>query len=68
VYLGDAQARTATDTDDDVVVNKYCTAHWVQPNRDARTRRPGNSFTQNCKPIRDFDRSEHHQPSSNPER
>jgi hypothetical protein len=46
------------NTDDDVVVNKYVTDHWQQPNggQDPQDNGQGgeNSFTQNCNPIRDF--------------
>jgi hypothetical protein len=44
--------------DDDIVVNKYVTDHWVQPSASADPQDNGqggpNSFTQNCNPIRDF--------------
>jgi hypothetical protein len=41
--------------DDDIVVNKYVTDHWQQPNASQDPQEPaGNTFTQNCNPIRDF--------------
>ena len=43
------------NTSDDVVVNKYVTDHWSQPNQSQDPQDPpGNSFTQSCNPIRDF--------------
>jgi hypothetical protein len=46
------------NTSDDVVVNKYVTDHWQQPNasQDPQDNGAGgaNSFTQNCAPIKDF--------------
>src|SRR5205823_14957066 len=43
------------DTGDDVVVNKYVTDHWQQPNANQDPVDPGNpSFSQSCTPIRDF--------------
>ena len=42
------------NTDDDVVVNKYVTDHWQQPNASQDPQPDGNTFTQNCNPIRDF--------------
>jgi hypothetical protein len=43
------------NTADDVVVNKYVTDHWQQPNASQDPQQPaGNTFTQNCNPIRDF--------------
>ncbi|WP_456826536.1 hypothetical protein [Cellulomonas sp. P5_E12] len=47
----DGQPNTA----DDVVLNKYVTDHWQQPNADQDPQEPaGNTFTQDCTPIRDF--------------
>jgi hypothetical protein len=46
---------TQPGTADDVVVNKYVTDHWQQPNASQDPQDPpGNSFKQNCNPIRDF--------------
>ena len=43
------------NTADDVVLNKYVTDHWQQPNADQDPQDPpGNTFTQSCTPIRDF--------------
>jgi len=43
------------NTDDDVVVNKYVTDHWQQPNASQDPVDPANpGFSQNCAPIRDF--------------
>ncbi len=37
------------------ILNKYVTDHWQQPNADQDPQQPeGNTFTQNCNPIRDF--------------
>lgn len=46
----DGQPNTA----DDVVLNKYVTDHWQQPNASQDPQADGNAFTQNCNPIRDF--------------
>jgi hypothetical protein len=58
VYLETPGPDGVPDTDDDVVVNKYVTDHWQQPNADQDPQDNGqggaNSFTQNCNPIRDY--------------
>jgi polysaccharide lyase family 4-like protein len=41
------------NTSDDVVVNKYVTDHWQQPNASQDPQPDGNTFTQDCGPIRD---------------
>jgi large repetitive protein len=38
----------------DLIVNKYVTDHWQQPNASQDPQPDGNSFTQNCNPILDF--------------
>lgn len=53
VYLETLGPDEEPDTNDDVIVNKYVTDHWQQPNA-SQDPLPGNSFTQNCNPIRDF--------------
>ena len=42
------------NTDDDTVVSKYVTDHWQQPNASQDPQADGNTFTQNCDPIKDF--------------
>ncbi len=42
------------DTNDDVVVNEYVTDAWQQPNAAQDPQADGNSFTQSCAPIKDF--------------
>ena len=43
------------NTDDDVVLNKYVTDKWQHPTAAQDPQQPpGNTFTQNCNPIRDF--------------
>jgi hypothetical protein len=42
------------NTPDDVVVNKYVTDHWQQPNAAQDPQANGNTFTQSCAPIRDL--------------
>jgi len=58
VYLETPGPDGKPNTDDDLVVNKYATDHWQQPNasQDPQDNGQGgaNSFTQNCNPIRDF--------------
>ena len=58
VYLETPGPDGQPNTDDDVVVNKYVTDHWQQPNdgQDPQDNGQGgtNSFTQNCNPIRDY--------------
>jgi hypothetical protein len=58
VYLETLGPDGLPNTDDDVIVNKYVTDHWQQPNasQDPQDNGQGgpNSFTQNCNPIRDY--------------
>jgi hypothetical protein len=55
VYLESPGPDGLPNTDDDVVVNKYVTDHWSQPNASQDPQDPpGNTFTQSCNPIRDF--------------
>jgi hypothetical protein len=60
VYLEKPGPDGVPNTGDDVVVNKYITDHWQQPNasqdpQDNGQTPPGaNSFTQSCNPIRDL--------------
>src|SRR5262249_59083337 len=58
VYLETPGPDGVANTDDDVIVNKYVTDHWQQPNasQDPQDNGQGgpNSFTQNCNPIRDY--------------
>jgi hypothetical protein len=54
VYLETLGADNTPNTADDVVVNKYVTDHWQQPNASQDPQANGNTFTQNCNPIRDF--------------
>jgi polysaccharide lyase family 4-like protein len=42
------------NTDDDTILNKYVTDHWEQPKASQDPQSNGNTFTQNCNPIRDF--------------
>ena len=64
VYLEKPGPDGLPNTGDDVVVNKYITDHWQQPNasqdpQDNGQTPPGaNSFTQSCNPIRDFSGTE----------
>src|SRR5262245_27721917 len=61
VYLEIPGPDGQPNTNDDLVVNKYVTDHWQQPNasqdpQDNGQDPPGpNSFTQNCAPIRAMD-------------
>src|SRR5262249_7462056 len=58
VYLETPGPDGVPNNDDDVIVNKYVTDHWQQPNasQDPQDNGQGgaNSFTQNCNPIRDY--------------
>jgi len=55
VYLEGLGTDGLPNTDDDVILNKYVTDHWQQPNKSQDPQLPaGNSFTQDCTPIRDF--------------
>src|SRR5215472_9616813 len=58
VYLETPGPDGVPNTNDDVIVNKYVTDHWQQPNasQDPQDNGQGgaNSFTQNCNPIRDY--------------
>jgi large repetitive protein len=55
VYLETPGPDGQPNTADDVVANKYVTDHWQQPNASQDPQDPsGNTFTQNCNPIRDF--------------
>src|SRR5262249_44548237 len=58
VYLETPGPDAIPNTEDDVIVNKYVTDHWQQPNatQDPQDNGQGgaSSFTQNCNPIRDF--------------
>ena len=54
VYLETPGPDGVPNTSDDVVVNKYVTDHWQQPNASQDPQANGNSFKQNCNPIRDF--------------
>jgi hypothetical protein len=55
VYLEGPGPDGVPNTGDDVVLNKYVTDHWQQPNASQDPQNPpGNTFTQNCNPIRDF--------------
>ena len=42
------------NTGDDVVLNRYVTDHWQQPNANQDPQPDGNRFTQSCNPLRDF--------------
>jgi hypothetical protein len=54
VYLETPGPDGQPNTDDDVVVNKYVTDHWQQPNANQDPVDPSSSFSQSCNPIRDF--------------
>jgi hypothetical protein len=55
VLLEQPGADGLPNTDDDIVVNKYVTDHWQQPNANQDPVDPDNpSFSQNCNPILDF--------------
>jgi hypothetical protein len=55
VYLEAPGLDGLPNTADDVIVNKYVTDHWQQPNASQDPQDPpGNSFTQSCDPLRDF--------------
>jgi hypothetical protein len=54
VYLETPGTDGVPNTSDDVVVNKYVTDHWQQPNASEDPQPDGNSFTQSCNPILDF--------------
>ena len=53
VYLEGQGPDGQPNTADDVIVNKYVTDHWQQPNAAQDPQADGNSFTQSCSPIRD---------------
>lgn len=53
VYLETEGPDGLPNTADDVVVNKYVTDKWQQPNAN-QDPQPGNSFTQSCNPLRDW--------------
>jgi hypothetical protein len=56
VYLEGRGPDGVANTTDDVVLNKYVTDHWQHPNAGQDPQQPaGNSFTQSCAPLRDFD-------------
>jgi hypothetical protein len=55
VYLEGLGLDGQPNTADDVVLNKYVTDHWQQPNASQDPQADGNSFTQDCTPIRDFE-------------
>ncbi len=55
VYLEGPGADGLPNTGDDVVLSKYVTDHWQQPNASQDPQQPaGNTFTQSCNPLRDF--------------
>ena len=55
VYLEGPGPDGLPNTDDDVVLNKYVTDKWQHPTASQDPQAPaGNTFTQNCNPIRDF--------------
>lgn len=55
VYLEGLGPDRQPNTNDDVVLNKYVTDKWHQPSAGQDPQEPdGNTFTQNCNPIRDF--------------
>jgi len=55
VYLEGPGPDGVPNTADDVVLNKYVTDKWQQPDASQDPQQPaGNTFTQNCNPIRDF--------------
>lgn len=54
VYLEGPGPDGVANTADDVVLNRYVTDHWRQPNASQDPQDPpGNTFTQSCNPIRD---------------
>jgi hypothetical protein len=55
VYLEGPGPDGVANTADDVVLNKYVTDHWQQPNADQDPQANGNSFKQDCTPIKDFE-------------
>ncbi len=54
VYLEGLGPDGLPNTADDVILNKYVTDHWQQPSAGQDPQPGGNTFTQNCKPIRDL--------------
>jgi len=54
VYLEGPGPDGQPNTADDVVVNKYVTDHWQQPNASQDPQPNGNTFKQDCSPIRDY--------------
>jgi large repetitive protein len=54
VYLEQSGPDGVANTSDDVIVNKYVTDHWQQPNANQDPQPDGNQFTQNCNPLLDF--------------
>lgn len=54
VYLETLGGDGLPNTADDVIVNKYVTDHWQQPSASQDPQAGGNTFTQNCVPIRDY--------------
>jgi hypothetical protein len=54
VYLETLGLDGQPNTADDVIVNAYVTDHWQQPNASQDPQPDGNTFTQNCNPIMDF--------------
>jgi hypothetical protein len=55
VYLESPGPDGVPNTDDDVIVNKYVTDHWQQPNASQDPVDPDNpGFSQNCNPILDY--------------
>ena len=54
VYLEGPGPDGQPNTADDVVLNKYVTDQWQQPNASQDPQADGNTFSQSCNPIRDF--------------
>ncbi|MCU1658433.1 MAG: hypothetical protein JWO57_3089, partial [Pseudonocardiales bacterium] len=54
VYLEGPGPDGVPNTADDVILNKYVTDKWQQPNASQDPQANGNTFTQNCAPIKDF--------------
>ncbi len=54
VYLEGLGPDGLPNTADDVVLNKYVTDHWQQPNASQDPQPGGNTFRQNCNPLLDY--------------
>ncbi|MFF0268200.1 hypothetical protein [Kribbella sp. NPDC004536] len=54
VYLEGPGADGLPNTADDVILNKYVTDHWQHPTATQDPQADGNTFTQSCSPIKDF--------------